>query len=85
MALSRLLARPLLASYFLANGANDIAHTPEIAAKVAPVTDRLAPAVTNATQGNVPVPSSPQGTCQPEPRSLGRKPIRNPQLKREHS
>ncbi|MCL2541046.1 MAG: DoxX family protein [Nocardioidaceae bacterium] len=60
MALSRLLARPLLASYFIANGANDIAHTPEVAAKAAPVTDRMAPAVETAAQGRVPVPSEPE-------------------------
>lgn len=60
MALSRLLARPLLASYFIANGVNDLTHTKEVAAKTAPVSDKLAPAAQNAMQGAVPVPSEPE-------------------------
>ncbi|TWH01846.1 putative membrane protein YphA (DoxX/SURF4 family) [Nocardioides sp. J9] len=56
MALSRLLARPLLASYFLANGVQDLKDAPERAQQVAPLTDALAPAVENATPGSVHVP-----------------------------
>lgn len=59
MALSRLVARPLLASYFVANGANDLTHTSEVAAKVAPVTEKLAPAVERAAPGSVHVPPDP--------------------------
>jgi uncharacterized membrane protein YphA (DoxX/SURF4 family) len=60
MALSRLLARPLLASYFVANGINDLTHTKEVAAKAAPVTAKIAPAAQQAAQGAVPVPTEPE-------------------------
>lgn len=56
MALSRLIARPLLASYFLANGALDLKDAPAVAREVAPVTDTIAPAVDSATPAGVHVP-----------------------------
>jgi putative oxidoreductase len=59
MALSRLIARPLLASYFLANGTNDITHAPQLAQQAAPVTEKIAPLVENATPDNVHVPQDP--------------------------
>lgn len=59
MALSRLLARPLLATYFLANGVQDLKDAPERAKEAAPVTDVLAPAVANATPPSVKVPQDP--------------------------
>jgi len=59
MALSRLIARPLLASYFLANGAQDLKDAPALAAQVAPVTEAVAPVVDNATPPNVTVPRDP--------------------------
>ena len=59
MALSRLIARPLLASYFLANGVQDIKDAPALAAQAAPVTETLAPALDNATPNSVSVPRDP--------------------------
>lgn len=59
MALSRLIARPLLATYFVANGANDITHAPALAQDAAPVTERLAPLVDNATPDSVRIPKDP--------------------------
>ncbi|MBM7515542.1 DoxX family protein [Nocardioides nitrophenolicus] len=59
MALSRLIARPLLASYFLANGAQDLRDAPALAAQAAPVTEALAPALDNATPDQVSVPRDP--------------------------
>ena len=59
MALSRLIARPLLATYFVANGANDITNAPALAAQAAPVTEKIAPMVENAAPGNVTLPKDP--------------------------
>lgn len=59
MTLSRLIARPLLASYFLANGALDLREAPALAAQAAPVTETLAPALDNATPDSVTVPRDP--------------------------
>ncbi len=59
MALSRLLARPLLASYFLANGAQDLKDAPARAEDVAPVAEAMAPIVDNATPASVRVPEDP--------------------------
>jgi uncharacterized membrane protein YphA (DoxX/SURF4 family) len=59
MALSRLIARPLLATYFVANGANDITHAPQLAQQAAPVMEKLAPMVDNATPDSVSVPKDP--------------------------
>lgn len=59
MALSRLIARPLLASYFVANGAHDISNAPQVAQDAAPVTERLAPLVENAAPAQVKVPADP--------------------------
>lgn len=60
MALSRLLARPLLATYFLANGAQTLKDAPAIAVDAAPVTDALAPAVDSVTPSSVHPPQDPQ-------------------------
>lgn len=59
MALSRLIARPLLSSYFLANGAQDLKDAPTRAKDVAPLADMLAPALDNATPDSVHVPTDP--------------------------
>ena len=59
MALSRLLARPLLASYFLANGAQDLKDAPALAQQAAPVTEQVAPVVDGATPDSVTVPRDP--------------------------
>lgn len=59
MALSRLIARPLLASYFVANGAQDLKDAPALAAQASTVTETLAPALDNATPDSVSVPRDP--------------------------
>lgn len=59
MALSRLIARPLLASYFFANGANDLKDATARAKDLAPVTEMMAPALDNATPDSVHVPADP--------------------------
>lgn len=59
MAPSRLIARPLMASYFVANGANDITHASQLAPQVAQVTERIAPLVDEHTPANVSVPRDP--------------------------
>lgn len=43
MSLSRLVARPMLASIFVVGGVNALRNAPRLAAKAAPVTDKLAP------------------------------------------
>ncbi len=55
MSLSRLVARPMLASIFVVGGVNALRNTPKMAAKAKPVTDRLAPLVQRA----VPLPEDP--------------------------
>jgi uncharacterized membrane protein YphA (DoxX/SURF4 family) len=59
MALSRLIARPLLASYFLANGAQDLRDAPALAPQAAPLTEKVAPMVDDATPDSVHVPRDP--------------------------
>ncbi|TNM47205.1 DoxX family protein [Nocardioides albidus] len=59
MALSRLIARPLLASYFLANGAQDLKDAPALASQASPVTEAVAPILDNATPPSVSVPRDP--------------------------
>lgn len=59
MALSRLLARPLLASYFLANGVQDLKDAPARAKEVAPVAEAVGPIIDNATPDSVHVPQDP--------------------------
>lgn len=59
MALSRLIARPLLASYFLVNGAQDLKEAPARAAEVAPVAETIAPVIDSATPSSVRVPEDP--------------------------
>lgn len=59
MALSRLIARPLLASYFLANGVQDLKDAPALAAQASPVTEAVAPVLDGATPDSVSVPRDP--------------------------
>lgn len=59
MALSRLIARPLLASYFLANGVQDLKEAPALAQQAAPVTEQVVPVVDGATPDSVNVPRDP--------------------------
>ena len=55
MSLSRLIARPMLASIFVVGGVNALRTAPKVAAKAKPVTDRLVPLVQRA----VPLPEDP--------------------------
>lgn len=48
MTVTRLIARPLLASTFLVGGANALKNAPELAAKAKPVIDRFRPMVEKA-------------------------------------
>jgi uncharacterized membrane protein YphA (DoxX/SURF4 family) len=58
MAVTRLLARPLLASFFVINGVHSLRHAREIAPQAAPVTDALAPLAQRAAP-NASVPTDP--------------------------
>ncbi|WP_193607428.1 DoxX family protein [Nocardioides lijunqiniae] len=57
MTVSRLLARPMLASMFVVGGVNALRNAPALAAKAQPVTDRLVPQVKKAT--GLPIPEDP--------------------------
>ncbi len=48
MTVSRLIARPMLASIFVVGGVNALRNAPALAAKAAPVTDKVVPAVRRA-------------------------------------
>jgi putative oxidoreductase len=48
MTVTRLIARPLLASMFVVGGANALKNAPALAAKAKPVTDRLRPMLAKA-------------------------------------
>jgi putative oxidoreductase len=58
MSLSRLIARPMLSSAFLVGGLNALRTAPALAAKAAPVTDKLVPLVQKAAP-QAPIPSDP--------------------------
>jgi uncharacterized membrane protein YphA (DoxX/SURF4 family) len=55
MSLSRLIARPMLASMFVVGGVNALRNAPAMAAKAKPVTDRIVPAI----RRTVPIPDDP--------------------------
>jgi uncharacterized membrane protein YphA (DoxX/SURF4 family) len=55
MSLSRLIARPMLASIFVVGGVNALRNAPAMAAKAKPVTDRIVPVIQRA----VPIPEDP--------------------------
>lgn len=57
MTVSRLIARPMLASIFLVGAVNALKNTSVPAAKAAPVTDRLVPL---AKRVGVPLPEDPE-------------------------
>jgi uncharacterized membrane protein YphA (DoxX/SURF4 family) len=59
MAVSRLLARPLLGAFFVANGVDSIRNAEALAQDAKPVTDRFVPLVERSAPGGVPVPSNP--------------------------
>jgi putative oxidoreductase len=58
MTITRLLARPMLASMFLVGGANALRNAPALAAKARPVTQRFTPLAEKAVP-QVPIPSDP--------------------------
>jgi len=59
MAVSRLLARPLLGAFFVASGVDSLRNADTIAIEAKSVTDRFVPLLENAAPG-VPVPSEPE-------------------------
>lgn len=58
MSLSRLVARPMLASIFVVGGVNALRNAPALAAKARPVTDRLLPLAQKAAP-QAPIPDDP--------------------------
>ena len=58
MTITRLLARPMLASTFLVGGANALRNAPALAAKARPVTQKLTPLADKAVP-QAPIPSDP--------------------------
>jgi putative oxidoreductase len=58
MTITRLLARPMLASMFLVGGANALRNAPALAAKARPVTQKLTPLADKAVP-QAPIPSDP--------------------------
>jgi putative oxidoreductase len=58
MTVSRLIARPMLASMFLVGGVNALRNADQLAARAKPVTDRLLPMLTKAAP-QVPIPKDP--------------------------
>jgi len=58
MAVSRLLARPLLGAFFVASGIDSLRNAEAIAVEAKPVTDRFVPLVESAAP-KVPVPNDP--------------------------
>ena len=55
MSLSRLVARPMLASVFVVGGVNALRNAPKMAARAKPVTDKIVPLAQKA----VPLPTDP--------------------------
>lgn len=58
MTVSRLIARPMLASMFLVGGVNALRNAPALGAKAAPVTEKLVPLVRRAVP-SAPIPKDP--------------------------
>ena len=58
MTLSRLIARPMLASIFVVGGVNALKNAPKLAAKAAPVTDELVAAGAEG-RATAPLPEDP--------------------------
>lgn len=59
MSVTRLLARPLLASFFAAAGVNTLRNASEIAPQAKPVTDRIAPLAEQAVHKASPTATVP--------------------------
>lgn len=58
MTVSRLIARPMLASIFVVGGVNALRNAPALAAKAAPVTDKIVPLAQKAMP-SAPIPKDP--------------------------
>lgn len=58
MTVSRLLARPMLASIFVVGSVNALRNAPALATKAAPVTERLVPILRKAAP-TLPIPQDP--------------------------
>lgn len=58
MTVSRLIARPMLASIFVVGSVNALRNAPALAAKAQPVTDKLVPQLKKAMPG-LPIPEDP--------------------------
>ncbi len=58
MSLSRLIARPMLASMFVVGGVHALRNAPALAAKAGPVTDKLVPLLQKAAP-QLPIPTDP--------------------------
>jgi uncharacterized membrane protein YphA (DoxX/SURF4 family) len=58
MTVSRMIARPMLASMFVVGGVNAFKNAPRLGAKAADVTERLVPLVQRAVPG-LPLPEDP--------------------------
>ena len=58
MTVSRLIARPMLASTFLIGGVNALRNAPALGAKAGPVTEKVVPRLRQAAP-SVPIPSDP--------------------------
>ncbi len=56
---TRLLARPMLASMFLAGGINALRHTDQLAARARPAVDKTVPKIQQALP-DLPIPSDPK-------------------------
>lgn len=59
MTLTRLIARPMLASMFIAGGINSLKHTEQMAERAKPVIDKVMPTVQRAAPG-APIPQDPK-------------------------
>ena len=58
MTVSRLIARPMLASMFVLGGVNALRNAPALGAKAAPVTEKLVPLLHKAAP-SLPIPQDP--------------------------
>ncbi|MDO9495704.1 MAG: hypothetical protein Q7J48_08395, partial [Nocardioides sp.] len=58
MTVSRLIARPMLASVFVLGSVNALRNAPALAAKAQPITDKLVPQLKKAMPG-LPIPEDP--------------------------
>lgn len=58
MTVSRLIARPMLASMFVVGGVNALRNAPAMASAATPVTEKIVPAIKKAAP-QLPIPSDP--------------------------